>query len=86
MGYSTGGVEHQPGYRGEPSDEEVDALIHERGEMTFDEIGEVFGFTRQRAKQLFSQALEKALRVCQRRDISPADYPQRETVWDRLQL
>lgn len=79
-----GGREQQPGYRGEPSDEEVDALIHERGEMTFDEIGEVFGFTRQRAKQLFSQALEKALRVAKRRDVHPSDYVKHDSLWDRI--
>lgn len=79
-----GGSSNQLGYRGEPSDAEVDRLIHERGEMTFDEIGEVFGFTRQRAKQLFSQALEKALRVAVRREVSPHDFQAPDSIWDRL--
>jgi predicted transcriptional regulator len=85
MGWSEGGVTSQPTYKDIP-DELVEEFIasHPEG-ASCEEIAEVMGMTRTRVGQILKAAIEKCHRVCQRRDIAPADYiKDRSTVWERL--
>lgn len=49
------------------------------------EIATFMGITRERTYQILNKALGKLQRVCRERDISPGDFPSRETTWDRLE-
>ena len=69
----------------EPTDEEVDALIHEKGSLTLEEIGQVLHITRERVRQIISKALLKLARQCSERGINANDVPTKETTWDRLE-
>lgn len=69
----------------EPSDDEVDALIHEKGSLTLEQIAQVLGITRARVRQIITKALQKLARQCKERGISPADVPSRESTWDRME-
>ena len=69
----------------EPTDDEVDALIHEKGNLTLEEIAQRLGITRERARQIISNALTKLRRACRERGIDANDIPTKETTWDRLE-
>lgn len=69
----------------EPSDAEVDALIHEKGSLTLEQIAQVRGITRERVRQIITKALQKLARQCKERGIDANDVPSRESQWDRME-
>lgn len=62
-----------------------DFIASHEGGGSLEEIADALGLTRQRVWQILSRALKKLKRACQERDIQPADFPSRETSWDRLE-
>jgi hypothetical protein len=82
---NSGGKLSQPNLKDEPSDEVVEDFIakHPDG-ASCDAIGEVLGVCSVRVRQILKSALEKALRNAIRRNVSPHDYPSKQTVWDRI--
>lgn len=85
MGYNDGGREKQPNLKDIP-DELVEEFVatHPEG-ASLEAIGQVMGLTSCRVGQILSKALAKCQRACAQRDISPADVPCRQSVWDRLE-
>lgn len=78
--------ESQPGYKGEPSDEDVEAFIDAHPDGANDaQIAEALGMTRARVGQICSKALAKALRNATVRGMMAPEFSELgETQWDKM--